>query len=197
MSRRTQQFCPTTGEINCKCIDKKDKISPLLVDLKATLRKLWSDHAFVDALVGKAIIDGSPDLPVLTARVQINQKDIGDQLKPIIGEVNGNTLTALLLQHTTLAAEVTKAAVRKDRNLNNKKDLLFKNGDELAYFLSSLNEERLPLEHIQAMIAKHNQYMLDMTEARINGDYKREVLLFDAFYNETLAMSDAIFNALL
>ena len=189
-------FCPITHESHCKCLYVRDKVCSLKVDLKSSLRKLWTDHAVFTALVMKSIVDNNKDTKVLLDRLLLNQKDIGDQLKPIIGENKGNELTNILKEHIKLAGDVITAAVKNDGMLEIKIKNLFNNSDQVALILSSLNEYKLCYEITQNMFHIHNQFVIDMTVERIKGNYSQEIKLYDSYYNEILAMSDIIYDAL-
>lgn len=192
----TKQYCSVTGERNCKCLYQKEKISALKVDLKSVLRKLFTDHGVYTAFVLKSIVDCTNDTQVFLNRLLINQKDIGDQLKPIVGESAGNKVTTVLTNHIKLAGDVITAATTGDKTLNNKIALLFNNSDQVAATLTSLNPDKLPYEITQEAFHIHNQFVIDMTLARLSGDFLQEQRLYDAYYNELLQMSDLIFDAL-
>jgi len=189
-------YCPVTNEYNCKCLPKPEGISPLKVDLRSALRKLFTDHGVYTAFVMKSIVDSGRDTSVFLNRLLLNQKDIGDQLKPIIGNENGDKITEVLTSHIKLAGEVIKAAKNKDPNLNDKINILFANSDIVAETLTSLNPEQLPFDLTQNMFHTHNQFVIDMTVARLAGDYLKEQQLYDAYYNELLLLADEIFFAL-
>lgn len=183
--------CKITGEKNCKCLYETN--FNVKTHLKEVLRKLFTDHAVYTSFVLKSIVDGTKDTNVFLERLLLNQKDIGNELKAYINNDNGNKLTKLLTTHIKLAGEVITGAVK---NSNKKIDALFLNGDEIAAFLTSLNPRKLPYKTTQLMFHMHNQYVIDMTVARINQDFHEEQILYDSYYNEMLAMSDAIYEAL-
>ena len=189
-------YCAITNEVHCKCAFEREKVSALKVDLKSSLRKLLTDHGVYTVFVLKSIVDGNKDTKVFLDRLLANQKDIGDQLKPIVGNNKGNEVTAVLTEHIKLAGNVITAAFKNDPTLNMKIETLFANSDEVAATLTSLNPEALPYELTQSTFHIHNQFVIDMTVARIKGDYLREQKLYDAYYNELLVLSDAIFHAL-
>lgn len=187
-------YCPVTGEANCKCAPTSQKVSPLKIDLKASLRKLFTDHAVYTAFVLKSIVDDKPDAYVFLSRLVQNQKDIGDQLKPLVGNKNGSAITVALTEHIRLAGETITSATRGEP-LKNKVAELYNQGDQIAKFLSSLNSAKLPLKEVTKMFRAHNKFVVDMTVARIKKEYHKEQVLYDAYYNEILMMSDAIFEA--
>jgi hypothetical protein len=191
--------CARTGEKHCRCL--QDRKLPMNTqkncDLKSLLRKLFTDHGVYTALVIKSITSGLDDVSVLLPRLLQNQKDIGDNLKPIIGEVNGNKLTQVLTEHIKLAGEVIKASTAKSAALQENIDKLFDNSDKVAEVLSFLNPRKLPLAVTQKMFEMHNEFVVAMTKARLAKKYQEEIELYDAYYNEILEMSDMIYNALI
>lgn len=191
-----QTYCPITSEVNCKCIDGKPGISALQVDLRAALVKLFIDHGVFTALVLKSIVDGGRDTTVLLNRLNQNQHNIGDQLKPILGEAFGNELTNVLLEHIKLAGAVITAAAKNDLTLDDKITQLFDNSDEVAAVLTSINPDKLPYEVTQRMFHIHNQFIIDMTIHRLNHDYQNEITLFDAYIGELIQMANSIYQAL-
>ena len=190
--------CSITGETRCKCIKTNAKISSIQVDLKSSLRKLFTDHAVYTKFILNAIINKTPDLNILLEHLMINQEDIGNQLKPIIGDYNGNMLIMLLKKHIELAGS-NKMAVNLPFNLfliENNIKMLFSNGEQVARFLTFLNPIKLHYDVIKDMFNRHNQFIIHMIKARISGSYQNEYKLYDACYNELLEMSDTIVNAL-
>lgn len=198
MLDKMNKHCPVTGEINCKCGKKQLKVPSLRVDLKSSLRKLFTDHAVYTKFVINSIVDNTNDLTVVLNRLLENQKDIGNQIRDIIGNESANELIRLLTIHIKLAGEVIKASKMKESHklLQSKVNILFENGDQIADLLNSLNEEKLPYETVRDMFHIHNQFIIDMTIERLHGNYLNEQRSYDAYYNEILEMSDAISNAL-
>jgi len=200
--------CSVTGEINCRCGQKKinDRNAHIteVVDVKATLRKLFTDHAvytkFVINAIVDAILDEIKDRDVLIQRLLDNQVDIGNQVKLVIegekGEEIGNKLTVLLTKHIELAKEVITSAKSDKPELKKNVEALFKNSDEVSEFLTSLNPVILESSKMKEMFRTHNQFVIDMTNLRKYGKWKEEQEKFDAYYNQILDMSDHIYRAL-
>ena len=201
--RRGVGYCTITNEMHCKCLNKQELGNPVGdIDMRAVLRKLFTDHAVFTSLVLKSIVDKAEDTGVLLERLLGNQKDIGDQVAPVIGVEKGAQLAQLLTEHIQLAGAVITAAASPADAMNTKDGLMTKlralldQGNRVATFLTSLNPEKLPLNVTSEMFASHNRSVFEMTKARIEGDFNREISLYDAYYNEILALSDALVNAL-
>jgi hypothetical protein len=193
----SQGYCARTGDPSCKCIDPLPKVSALKVDLKCAMRKLWSDHAVFDAWVGDAIIDGSPALPALLNRLKQNQYDIGNQLKPLVNNQFGDIVTQALLQHIQTVGDFIKAKVRQDPQADTDyTQKMIAAAEEVGRVLATLNPKKLPEDQAVDMMVRHIQHIMAMGEARLAGDYEKELKIYDSYYNHLIELSDAIYNAL-
>src|SRR3954464_7423605 len=83
------------------------------------MRGLWEIHG---SYTERAIVDavgGNPETNAVVARLQQNQVDIGNAVKPYYGRAGGTALTRLLHKHirtavaTVLAAKSGNAAATK------------------------------------------------------------------------------------
>lgn len=189
--------CPITGEINCKCMYDRSNMAFPKVDLKSTMRKLFTDHAVYTSLVLKSIVDHNEvNTKILLPILLNNQKDIGSQIKLYTNINIGNQITKVLTEHIKFAGAVITDATNNSSKLEEDKAKLFKNSNEVAATLTSLNPYQLPYEDTQYMFELHNKFVINMTVARLNKNYKKEQKLYDAYYNEILMMSDLIADAL-
>jgi hypothetical protein len=194
---QNQDFCARVGEPNCKCLDPLPKVSGLKVDLKCAMRKLWSDHAVLDARVGQAIIDGAPDLDALTKRLKQNQYDIGNQLKIVLKSQVGDIVTRALLQHIETVGDFVKAKVRQDPEADTTyTQNMIAAAEEAGRVLSVLNSAKLSEDGLVDMMVRHIQHIMAMGEARMAGDYEKELKIYDSYYNHLMELSDTIFSAL-
>lgn len=135
-------YCPITGEINCKCNKNQNMISSLKVDLKATLRKLFTDRAVYIKFLLDSIIDEVNNSNIILDRLLNNQNDIGNQIRNIIGDYNADELIRLLYQNIKLIEDII--LLDKNNNMDdilNKRNDLFDNGDEISHFLDNLNNK--------------------------------------------------------
>ena len=187
-------YCAISGERHCKCLNPLPKINAARVDFKATLRKLWTDHAVYTVFVIKSIIDDDGDTKFLIPRLMQNQTDIGDQLREFISDKQANELTKLLKEHISLAGEVV-SLVRNKRNTTNKVEELYSNANRVGRFLTSLNP--IVLKDASQMFEDHNTMVIEMTLARFKKDFAKEIRVYDNYYNQILMMSDMIYEAVL
>jgi hypothetical protein len=161
--------------------------------LNAEMRVLWSDHALWTRNVIINIVDGAPGTTEAVNRLLQNQVDLGDAIKPYYGNAAGDTLTVLLKEHITLAADLLVAA--KDDNTSAYNTALaswYVNGDEIAAFLNTANPDNWKLADWKTMMKTHLDLTLEEATARLSGDYSADVAAYDKVYEELMMMSDMI-----
>jgi hypothetical protein len=190
--------CPVTGEIHCKCENNKNLDTfKTTITTKETLRKLFTDHAVYTKFYIECASSDLPDLKVITDRLLDNQKDIGDFIKPIVGNDNGNLVTKLLKEHI-LAAAGGVAALKSGNqdNIKNAVSKIFKNSEEVSKAISSLNPSGLPYDIVHKHFDEHNQYVIDIAKLHLEKKYSEEIKKYDAYYNHMLSFSDMLNNGL-
>jgi len=115
-SRSYDKYCPITHELNCKCAVNRIKISSLQVDLKSSLRKLFTDHGMYLKFAIDSILNKSNDLNVLIQRLHKNQQEIAYQIRSVLGESNTLTLISYLIRHVDLIIDLCKFIHNKFSN---------------------------------------------------------------------------------
>ena len=189
--------CKITGTLKCRCGFDRPSLTVVENDLKTTLTKLFTDHAVYTVFVIRSMIDGDEDAAVQTERLLENQVEIGENLAPYVGEVNGKAITQLLTEHIKLAAGVVTAAKSGNANaVEEAKAKLFENSDQVAAAFTLATDGRLPLEVSQQMWRLHNELVVQMAVHRLSKEWKLEQEIYDVYYNEILAMIKAIYASL-
>lgn len=183
--------CPITGELNCKCEDINKMI--MKPTLKDTLRKLFTDYAIYIKFYITSENFNLTDKQLLIDRLSNNQKDIGDFIKPLIGETNGDNFTKILKEHLNIVIDAIKSIKSNDkiRMEDSVKDL-YSNCCKLSKFLSSLNEKKLPYDIIFYHLNKYNQNILILSSFDFQKKCEESLKKFDAFYNQTLLLADML-----
>jgi hypothetical protein len=176
------------------CMDEKD---PLTTNdyhaLKTDMRSLWSDHVVWTRVVIIGMVDNTPGTNEAVARLLQNQEDIGNAVKPYYGDANGNTLTDLLTEHITTAADLITAAVNNDTpGFNTAHAAWYANADEIATTLHTLNPDHWPLQMMKDMMKEHLDLTLVEVQARIDQNYTTDVATFDQIYDQAMHMADML-----
>jgi len=175
-------------------------------DLHLQMRKLWEDHViYTRNVIISALAQGSactashpntlPDFDAVLTRLLRNQNDIGNAVRPFVGDKPANQLTALLHTHITLAGDILFAAKANDTaTLNAKIALWYKNADDIAALLAKLLNQ--PFADMQQMMHSHLDLTLAEATDHLKGNFDQDIQDYDAVVNEILEMSDGISAAI-
>ena len=162
------------------------------------MRKLWEDHITWTRLAIVSFAGGLPDFDATAARLLRNQDDIGNVIKPYYGRKAGERLTALLQEHIAGAVELLKAAkAGDDTSFAAAKDAWYRNGRQIARFLSNANPRFLPFARTDRLMKGHLDDTLDEAAHQLGGDFDASVRDYDHIHHHILRMSDAISNGII
>ena len=157
------------------------------------MRKLWEDHITWTRLAIVSFVDDLPDLDATVARLLRNQDDIGDAIKPYYGDAAGDRLTTLLKGHINGAVDLLSAAKAEDQKaLRNASAAWYRNGNQIADFLSEANADNWPRKPLRSMMKVHLDQTLEEATHRVKGNHKAEVRSYDEIHHHILEMSDAL-----
>jgi hypothetical protein len=157
------------------------------------MRKLWEDHITWTRLAIVSFAAGVPDFDPTAARLLRNQEDIGNAIKPYYGRRAGNRLTALLKEHIAGAVELLQAAkAGDDARFAAAKQAWYRNGRQIARFLSNANPRFLPFSRISRLMRGHLDQTLDEAAHRLGGDFPADIRDYDSIHRHILMMADAI-----
>jgi hypothetical protein len=163
------------------------------------MRALWEIHG---TYTERAIVDavgGSPETTAVVARLQRNQVDIGNAVKPYYGRAGGKALTKLLHEHisaavaTVLAAKSGNAAATKKA-----KTAFYANGRHIARFLHQANPRHWRLGDMRRMMRVHLKQVIGLAVDQINGHYRAGIRLYDRYIHHILSgMADMLSNGII
>lgn len=157
------------------------------------MRKLWEDHITWTRLYIISAAEDLPDKGLTAERLLQNQVDIGDAIKPYYGEAAGDQLTALLQDHILIAAELIDAAKAGDTDaFNDAHERWYRNGDDVADFLSAANRKHWPRNEMRMMMKAHLDRTLEEAAARLNGDYAADIAAYEVIHADILHMADML-----
>jgi len=173
----------------------KDKMfcSKSAITLKMTMRKLWEDHITYTSFYITSALAGSDDAGKVAERLLKNQEDLGNAIKPIYGDAAGNKLTALLKDHILIAVDLVKAAKEGNKEATEAADKRwYKNGEDIAEFLSSANPKNWPKKTLTDMMSAHLAVTKDAVVAKLNKDHAAAIMAYDKGHDHILMMADAL-----
>lgn len=159
-------------------------------------RLLWMEHVNWTRMTIISIVFNLPDLPFVQQRLLRNATDLGNCLRPFYGDTIADRYAALIKEHLIIAAELVTAAAKGDaKTADAKEKEWYRNADEIAIFLHSINPY-LSIEGVQKMFYTHLALTKNEAITMIQKDYQTDVNIFDEIEAEALAMSDMIAQAI-
>ena len=162
-------------------------------DLRADMYRLWEDHITWTRVYIISVANGTQDKDETAARLLQNQVDIGNAIKPFYGEEAGNKLTALLKEHILGAAALLDAAKANDQAaIEKEKTRWYKNGDDIAVFLSGANPKSWPLADMKHHMKDHLDLTLSEATHRFAGQFQQDIEDYDRVHDQILKLADAL-----
>lgn len=157
------------------------------------IRQLWGQHVYWTRFFIISTAAELDDLEPVTKRLLQNPKDFAKLLTPIFGMRAAGQFEELFTQHLLIAADLVNAAKNGEADKANlARKRWYKNADEIAKFLSSVNR-CWNEENWKCMLYSH----LEMTEKeatlRLQGNYTADINVFDDIENEAFKMADYMF----
>jgi glutamate synthase domain-containing protein 3 len=161
--------------------------------LQRAMHRLWADHAMWTRDYVVAALAGAPDAKAAADRLLRNQEDIGNAIVPFYGEEAGKGLTLHLKEHILIAVDLIELVKAEDfgerfEELDRRWD---SNAADIARFLGDLNPY-WPEKDVKDLLAQHLALTKQEVDARLFGDWERDVAAFDDIMTEILTLADAL-----
>jgi hypothetical protein len=157
------------------------------------MRRLWEDHiAWTRLFIVSATAD-LPDLQATTERLLLNQKHIGNAIKPYYGRAAGARLTALLREHILVAADLVGAAKAGDQAAVDRHSAAwYRNGNEIADFLNTANPRNWKRGEMRRMMRDHLNLTLAEAVAHLTNHHRADIRSYDRIHRQILHMADML-----
>jgi hypothetical protein len=166
-------------------------------DLHLTMRKLWEDHVIwtrnviISAIANASCSATLPDLSAALGRLLRNQDDIGNAVRPLVGDAGADQLTALLREHITIAGEILFAAKANDSTkLADAVTRWYANADAIAVLVAGA----LGLSEVDAkeMMRTHLDQTLDEARHYLVSKFDQSIRDYDHVVRHILMMADTL-----
>ncbi|MDF2788299.1 MAG: hypothetical protein K0S25_2158 [Bacillus sp. (in: firmicutes)] len=168
------------------CISKQE------VSLKSSMRLVWEQHVYWTRLTIISLAFNLPDVDFVTARLLRNATDMGNLLKPFYGNKIASKFSNLIREHLVIAVELVKAAKAGDQKaIAAAERRWYKNGEEIAKFLSRINPF-ISREEFQKMFFEHLALTTQEAVLILQKDFQSSIAVFDKIEAEALQMADTI-----
>ncbi|MCE5284454.1 MAG: hypothetical protein LLG02_01200 [Pelosinus sp.] len=162
------------------------------VGLMNSMRILWEQHVAWTRMTIISIAHCLPDLDFTVKRLLRNPKDFEVLFRHFYGDEKAREFAALLKAHLVIASELVKAAKAGDSRAAARIEAdWYKNADEIAAFLSSINANWSE-EELKTMLHEHLVLTKDEAVARLSGRFARDIAIYDEIEQQALDMADAL-----
>ena len=166
------------------------------IKLKLNMRKLWTDHVIWTRQFIVDLLDNLPSIDYTAERLLKNQDQMGNCFRPCFGDVAADSITSLLREHITVAADLLKAIKIGDASMVLLEDQWTKNSDDISILLSTIvpcysKEELIDMFHTHLILVKY-QFI-----ARMDADYNADILYFDMGLHHIVMISDYLAHGLI
>jgi len=161
-----------------------------------TIRNLWEQHSFWTRSFIVSVAHDLPDLQVVTERLLRNPTDFAMVLEPFYGE-GAKEFERLLREHLVIAARMLNEAKEGNTQAADAaREEWYRNGDEIAYFLSRINPYWL-FEDWRDMFRMHLKFVEQEVNLRLTGQYTDDVALFDSIEQQAIEMADIMSDGII
>lgn len=166
------------------------------VQLKTAMQRLWIDHVIWTRSFIVSFLEDINNQDAVLERLLKNQNDIGNAIKPFYGEKAGNQLATLLREHIVIAGNLIGAARQKNMaDFKKFNEQWFRNADDIAEFLASLNPNWIENDFKNALYI-HLQLLTDQVNAILNKEYEAEIVAFDKGTDHITLLADMLTNGI-
>lgn len=177
--------------------NEQDCITQSEVELMRDQRSLWEEHVAWTRMAIISLIFKLPDVDFVLARLLKNATDMGEMIRPLYGDAAANTYSALIKEHLLIAADLVKAALAGDNQAAMTAERKwYKNADEIAVFLNSVNRF-LPVEKVRDMFYQHLNLTKQEAVFMMNMDYQKDIDIYDEIEKQAREMADMISDAMI
>lgn len=176
------------------CKKEDDPLSsPDYVALNSAMIELWSDHMQWTYATVDAFYHDQNGLQAHLDRLLLNQKNIGDAIKPYYGQAAGDTLTALLTVHIQQAVPVLQAAQANDQPaLDEALSNWYANAKGIADFLSAANPEHWPQADMEQAMEHHISQTTAYAVDLLNNNFANAVLNYDIAFDHMMETANLL-----
>jgi hypothetical protein len=169
---------------------KKMNTSKNILELNNVIRKLWTDHVIWTKMAISSIVNDTPDKKNIEKRLLRNPEDFEKLFAEYFNFTIAKKFSELLKEHLLIAADLVIAAKNENKNeINMLNEKWYKNAEEIAEFLSSINQYWNKKE-MEQMMFKHLELVLAQAVSIIDNKYEDSIKLFDETMNQALKMAD-------
>lgn len=160
-------------------------------------RKLWEQHVMWTRSFIISTAADLGDLELVTQRLLRNPVDTAEVLRWYYGAEKANEFERLLTAHLNIAGQLVNAAKQGDAAaVADLRKQWYANADEIAAFLAAINPCWIE-EWWRSMFYEHLELTEQEAVYRLNGEYAKDIAIYDKIEEEALKMADEMANGII
>ncbi|MGN1059147.1 MAG: acetylglutamate kinase [Clostridia bacterium] len=168
-----------------------------IIMLNNTFRQLWEQHIMWTRSFIISTADNLGDLDPVTKRLLRNPSDFAAVLKTYYGNEQAGEFQRLFEEHLLIAADLVNQAKEGHADgVEAAREKWYQNADEIAVFLSEINPYWSRREWSR-MLNEHLEMTEEEAVTRLQGQFQRNVALYDDIEHQALAMADYMTKGIL
>lgn len=169
--------------------DEMPKTDTTGVELRTALDSLLSEHYVLAVDSMMKIYDGDPAAEAASAALEANAKDMEPVIASVYGEEGGAAFGDIFNKHNLGTDDYAMAVKDGNKDMEQQSlDQIQAFTEDMAAFLATATEGKLPEQAAQAALREHEDFVQDTFDLYAAGE-------FEAAYTSYLAGSKQIFGA--
>lgn len=161
-----------------------------ITDFKLSSRFLWDDHISYTRNAIVSILSGLPDINTISLRLNKNQEDIGDFIKPYYSTQQVSTFVDLLKQHISIAVDVVNG-------VEGAEEMWRTNGDNITSQMQQMNPMFWPVSLTSPIWSEHLDMTIAQVTARKNELWNDDISFYDSNHQHISRFADLFSNGVI
>ncbi|MBD2847740.1 copper amine oxidase N-terminal domain-containing protein [Paenibacillus sp. IB182496] len=167
------------------------------VELRATLDHLLSEHFVLATTSMMKLYDRAPDAAVVQAALEQNAADMEPAIASIYGDAGAAEFDRIFSAHNSYTEEFVQAELANDDEAReDAEEELEEFVQEFGDFLGTATEGNLPASAAKDVLRKHENQVIEVFDAYIDGDYDEAYDSFREGFGMMFDISGALAGAI-
>lgn len=169
-----------------KVISHLQENNKMIGNYRSESEYLWTDHIIYTRQAIFSIPAGSGDVSVLTTRLDNNQSDIGNLIRPYYPAEDVDSLISLLKSHINIAAQIISSTTSTTALQTQWQE----NAIEIVNLMEKMNPIYWPAMSTQPLWSEHMRLTNVQIDSRKTSKWQEDIDAFDANHRCMIDFAD-------
>jgi hypothetical protein len=161
--------------------------------LQTAMSSLLAQHMGLMVQAMRAAHDRSPDFPAAGRAVNLNSTELAGAIRTLYGEPASQQFLGIWARH--VEALIAYASAGDEAEREQRRDAGTDYAPELARFLATATEQRLPAIELAASLTEHDDHLRDSLDAYAQEDHDTSQTLAERGYAHMFELSQGLASA--